>query len=280
MADLDPASLSLRPDGRKTLAGRPFQRLGPVKTVAGALFATGALLPPALVARLVDRKVANGMPRLWHKVVSRSLGVSSTLVGTAASGSVLYVVNHLSWLDIPVIGSHLSGSFVAKSEVADMGVVGFFADMQDTIYVERERRSRSAVQSNAIQERLASGDNIILFPEGTSNDGVRILPFKSALFSSLEGARADAIRIQPVTIAYTQLNGLPLTRNRLIEIAWLGDTELGSHALDFMRLGRIDARIMCHEPVRLADFADRKALARHCQAVISTGYRQLTRGNI
>lgn len=253
--------------------------MGPVKTMAGALFATGALLPPTYAARLVDSKVADAMPRLWHKAVSRSLGVSSTLVGSAASGSVLYVVNHLSWLDIPVIGSHLKGSFVAKAEVGDMGVVGFFADMQDTIYVERERRSRSASQASAIQERLATGDNVILFPEGTSNDGVRILPFKSALFSAIEGAGGDAIRIQPVTIAYTHLNGLPLTRNRLIELAWIGDMELGSHALDFMRLGRIEARILCHAPVRRVDFADRKALARHCQTVISAGYRQLTRGH-
>jgi len=250
-----------------------------MKTMAGALIATGALLPPTYAARLVDSRAAENMPRLWHRAVSRSLGVSSTLAGTVASGAVLYVVNHLSWLDIPVIGSHLKGSFVAKSEVGEMGIVGFFAGMQDTIYVDRGRRLRSAEQSSAIQQRLSNGDNIILFPEGTSNDGVRILPFKSALFSSIEGVGTEAIRIQPVTIAYTHLNGLPLTRNRLIEIAWIGDMALGSHALDFMRLGRIKAQILCHEPVRRVDFPDRKALARHCQTVISAGYRQLTRGH-
>ncbi len=252
--------------------------MGPMKTMAGAMFATGVLLPPAYAARLLDSKAADTMPRLWHRAVSRSLGVSSAVLGTAVTGSVLYVANHLSWLDIPVIGSHLKGSFVAKSEVSEMGVVGFLADMQNTIYVDRERRSRSASQAGAIQERLANGGNVILFPEGTSNDGVRILPFKSALFSSIEGVGEDSIRIQPVTIAYTHMNGLPLTRHRLIDIAWIGDMELGSHALDFMRLGRIEARIMCHEPVRRGDFADRKALARHCQSVISAGYRQLTRG--
>lgn len=252
--------------------------MGPMKTMAGALFATGALLPPTFAARLVDSKAADDMPRLWHRAVSRSLGVSSKLVGTAVSGSVLYVANHLSWLDIPVLGSHLKGSFVAKAEVGEMGVVAFFADMQDTIYVDRQQRSRSASQASAIQERLVDGDNVILFPEGTSNDGVRILPFKSALFSSIEGVGEEAIRIQPITIAYTHLNGLPLTRHRMMDIAWVGDMELGSHALEFMRLGRIEARILCHEPVRRADFANRKALAHHCQSVISAGYRRLTRG--
>lgn len=253
----------------------PHQPLGAVKTMAGALAATGALLPPALAARAIDRRRAGAVPRMWHRAVSRALGVRSRLVGKPVRGSVLYVVNHTSWLDIPVLGGHLHGSFVAKSEVGDMAVVGFLADMQDTIYVERERPSRSAGQAQEIRERLGSGGNVILFPEGTSNDGVRILPFKSSLFSVVEG-EAD-FRIQPITLAYTRLNGLPITRNRFIEMAWIGDIDLAPHALDCMRLGRIDARILCHAPVRRSDFADRKALARHCQTVIAEGYRRLTR---
>jgi 1-acyl-sn-glycerol-3-phosphate acyltransferase len=278
-ATLDASSTRRAADARRALVDRPFQRMGHVKTMAGALAATGALLPPAYAARLVDHKSADAVPRLWHRAVTRALGVHSKLIGTLATGSVLYVVNHLSWLDIPVLGSHLKGSFVAKAEVGDMGFVGFLADLQETIYVERARPSRSASQADEIHQRLALGDNIILFPEGTSNDGVRILPFKSTLFSVIEGAGSESFRIQPVTLAYTHLNGLPLTRNRLIELAWIGDMELGPHAIDCMRLGRIDARILCHHPVRRADFADRKALARHCRAVIADGYRQLTRGD-
>lgn len=259
-------------------AERPFQRMGPVKTFAGALMATGALLPPAYAMRLMQGH-SGRLPQRWHRAVSRALGVRSRLLGEPATGSVLYVVNHLSWLDIPVVGAHLHASFVAKHEVGTMGVVGFFADMQHTIYVERERRSHAANQAHEIQTRLREGDNIILFPEGTSNNGVRILPFKSTLFSVVEGEGTGDIRIQPVTLAYTHLNGLPLTRNRLIELAWLGETELAPHAFDCMRLGRLEARILCHEPVHRADFADRKALARHCQTVISRGYQKLMRGS-
>lgn len=262
--------------GKGPLVERPFQRMGPVKTFAGALAATGALLPPAYAMRLMNGH-SGRMPQMWHQAVSRALGVRSRLVGQPASGSVLYVLNHLSWLDIPVVGAHLHASFVAKHEVSSMGVVGFFADMQHTIYVERERRTRTASQANDIQARLREGDNIILFPEGTSNNGVQILPFKSSLFSVVEGEGTEEIRIQPVTLAYTHLNGLPLTRNRLIELAWLGETELAPHAFDCMRLGRIDARILCHEPVHRADFSDRKSLARHCQTVISQGYQKMMR---
>lgn len=262
------------------LKDQPFQRIGHVKTMAGTLAATGMLLPPALALKLLGRDGGGRVPRTWHRVVSRSLGVQSRLMGTPASGSVLYVSNHLSWLDIPVLGARLNGSFVAKSEVGDMGFVGMLADLQNTIYVEREQRRRSAEQAGSIEARLRSGDNVILFPEGTSNDGVRVLPFKSTLFSVLEGAAAADIRIQPISLAYTHLNGLPLTRHRLMEIAWVGDMELGPHALEFMRLGRIGAGILCHPPVRRADFADRKALARHCHGVVSAGYQKMMRGEI
>jgi 1-acyl-sn-glycerol-3-phosphate acyltransferase len=189
------------------------------------------------------------------------------------------VLNHLSWLDIPVVGGHVRGSFVAKAEVGDMGFVRRLADLQRTIYVERERRSRVPLQAGAIVDRLAGGGNVILFPEGTSNDGVRVLPFKSSLFSVLQDERAAGFRIQPLTLAYTQVNGLPLTRNRLIELAWIGDLDLGPHLIACMKLGRIRARIVPHEPVRLQDFGwSRKALARHCQQVVADGYRALLRG--
>lgn len=264
----------------RALKDRPFQRIGHVKTMAGTLAATGVLLPPALTLRWLGQNGGGRVPMAWHRVVSRSLGVQSRMVGTPASGSVLYVSNHLSWLDIPVLGSRLNGSFVAKAEVGEMGFVSLLADLQNTIYVEREQRRRSAEQASSIGTRLRDGDNVILFPEGTSNDGVRVLPFKSTLFSVVEGAEAEGIRIQPISIAYTHLNRLPLTRQRLMDIAWVGDMELGPHALEFMRLGRINASVLCHPPVRRADFADRKALARHCHGVISAGYEKLMRGEI
>lgn len=257
----------------------PFQRMGAVKSVAGTLAATGALVGPAYISNLLHARGVGRTPQLWHRMVSTSLGVRVSLHGTLVSGSVLYVANHVSWLDIPVLGSRLHGSFVAKAEVGDMGFVGFLADMQRTIYVERSRRSASASQAESIQGRLQRGDNIILFPEGTSGDGVRMLPFKSTLFSVMDGAGMANVRIQPITLAYTHLNELPLTRSRMMDIAWIGDMELGSHAMGLMRLGRIKAQILCHPPVRRADFADRKALARHCEAVIGGSYRALMRGH-
>jgi lyso-ornithine lipid O-acyltransferase len=265
------------PPGQQRLAPQPFQPLGHLKSVAGALAATGTLVAPAHVHKLIDRRGAGRIPMLWHQAVSRSLGVTSRMEGRPETGGVLYVANHLSWLDIPVLGSRIRGSFVAKAEVGTMGIVGHLADIQDTIYVQREQRTRAGEQASEIEQRLGQGDNIILFPEGTSNDGVHLLPFKSSLFSVVEGKALRDVRIQPVTLAYTRLNGLPLTRQRLLDIAWIGDMELAPHAFELMKLGRIEARILCHDPVRRTDFADRKALARHCHAVIRAGYQKLMR---
>jgi 1-acyl-sn-glycerol-3-phosphate acyltransferase len=147
-----------------------------------------------------------------------------------------------------------------------------------TVYIERERRARTAEQRNAIIERLAQGADVILFPEGTNSDGVSVMPFKSALFAVVEGPEAADFLIQPVTIAYTRVNGMPVTRGQLPDIAWVGDTELAPHAMTMMGLGPIRAEIIFHAAVRAADFADRKALMRHCHSVIAAGYRQLMRG--
>lgn len=155
------------------------------------------------------------------------------------------------------------------------GLVGRFADLGQTVYVERERRLKAADQRDSISARLAQGDRLILFPEGTNGDGVRVLPFKSALFSVADGI--PGLAIQPVTLAYTRINGLPVTRRSLPALAWVGDTQLLPHARDFSALGRVRAELIFHPPVRAADFAHRKALARHCEAEISSGYLQLMR---
>lgn len=265
------------PQGRSPPQETSFRPHGLVQGAVGLLATTGILVPVYVGLRPFAPRLSERVPRLYHSLLTRSFGVRVSLQGEAASGSVLYVANHLSWLDIPVLGSRLDAAFVAKKEVGEMPVVRTLANLARTIYVERERRSRSAEQVDAISSRLAGGENVILFPEGTSNDGVRILPFKTTLFAGLEGPLAERVRVQPVSIAYTSMNAMPATRNRQLELAWIGDMELAPHALDVARMGRVEAQILCHEPVRPADFGDRKALARHCRAEVEAGYRRLTR---
>ncbi len=245
--------------------------------------AAGAVLVPAQIAArlIVPRSARPAIPSLFHKIVCQSLGIRVRRHGRPARRhGVLFVSNHLGWVDIPVLGAQLTGSFVSKAEVNGWGVLGYLARLQDTIYVERERRTAAGEQRDAIFERLRRGGRVILFPEGTNSDGTRVLPFKSALFSVVEGPGGEDFLIQPVTVAYTRVNGMPVNRATLPNLAWVGDTQLTPHLAQFMRLGRIEAHVWLHPPVRRADFPSRKALAAHCQAVVADGYERLMRGEL
>jgi lyso-ornithine lipid O-acyltransferase len=220
------------------------------------------------------------IPRKFHRGMCRGLRIDVGTIGTPAEGPVLFVANHLSWSDIPVIGSQLLASFVAKADVEHMGMLGKLADLQRTIYVERERRSRVAEQRNEITERLLSGESVILFPEGTSSEGNAVLPFKSSLFSVVDGPDMAHIRIQPVTLSYTHLNGLPLLRAQRHKIAWVGDMDFGPHAWGFLGLGRIRALIQYHPAVERSTFANRKELAKYCEETVAKGLRLANAGRV
>ncbi len=276
MAEPAVPPVKLSPALRRARRSARFQRFGVAKGVAGALATTSLIIPAELMMRPFAPNKAR-LPGVYHRMLSRSLGIRIVTHGRPARRrSVLFVCNHLSWADVPVLGARLRAAFVAKSEVSGWGMVGWLATLARTVYIDRERRQTTGDQANAIAARLAAGDNLILFPEGTNSDGVEVLPFKSSLFAVAEGL--DDVLIQPVSLAYTRVNGMPVTRERLPDVAWIGDTQLFPHAMAFMSLGRVRAEILFHPAVRLSDFADRKALARHCEAVVSDGYRRLMRG--
>lgn len=273
----------LPPALRRARRSIRFQRLGPAKSLAGAAATASLVLPAEFVLRTLAGRDKAHLPVLFHRGLARALGIRITSHGRPAGGTrqrngkgVLYVSNHVSWADVPVLGARIRAAFVAKAEVSGWGVVGWFATFARTVYVERERRAKAGEQRDAIAERLARGESVILFPEGTNSDGVDVLPFKTSLFA-MTTDHPDTL-IQPVTIAYTRVNGMPVTRERLPDLAWIGETELVPHAVAFMSLGRVRAELIFHPPVRAGDFEDRKALARHCHDVISDGYRRLMRG--
>lgn len=260
---------------------RPKKRGLPARRLAG-IGAAGAVLVPAqiVVHGLNPPGRARRLPSLFHKITCQSLGIKVVLHGKPLpAGGVLFVANHLSWSDIPVLGSKLAAAFVSKAEVGGWGILGYLSRLSDTIYVERERRQATGEQRDQIARRLSEGGRVILFAEGTNSDGTRVLPFKSSLFSVLEGPGAEHFIVQPVSLAYTRVNGMPVTRAMLPQLAWVGDVGLQPHIADFMRLGKIQAEIQMHKPVRLADFRGRKELARYCQEVVSEGYAKLMRGD-
>lgn len=214
-----------------------------------------------------------GYVRRYFKVVARICGLRVMPVGAAVEtrAPVLYVANHASYIDIIVLGGVIEASFVAKSEVAGWPGFGFLSRVARTVFVDR-RRGGTGRERDLLRARLEAGESLILFPEGTSNDGNRVLPFKSSLFAAAETPVAgEPVRVQPVSVAYTRLDGIPMGRALRPFYAWYGDMTLAGHLLRFLGLGRATVEVVFHRPVTLADFKDRKALSNHCHDVVAHG---------
>lgn len=210
-------------------------------------------------------KVAFG--QVYWAVICAMLGMKIRVIGQLATHDasgrpIIYVSNHSSWLDIPVLGARIGASFVAKHEVGTWPVIGLVAKLGRTVYVRRSRASTGRERDD-MRDRLASGDSLILFPEGTSSDGSRVLPFRSAFLSLAEQkvtADGKTAIVQPVSVVYDRLAGLPTGRSSRPLFAWYGDMDIGSH---FWRLAQekgFRATVLLHAPLDPAQFANRKEL--------------------
>ena len=219
------------------------------------------------------------LPLWYHRQCCRVLGIGVQRRGRQSRRHpTLYVSNHVSYLDITVLGTLIRGSFVAKAEVRKWPLFGWLARLQRTVFVERQA-GRSAGQRDELVSRLAAGDDLILFPEGTSGDGNRVLPFKSALFSVVESwPGPEPLAVQPVSVTYTRLDGLPLGRHLRPFYAWYGDMDLLPHLWQLAGLGRVTVVIDFHPPVTLADIGSRKALAEHCRDQVARGVAEALSG--
>ena len=233
---------------------------------------TLALMPVQLLAVACGWPLRKRLPHWYHGRTCHLLGIEIECHGQPSSGHpTLYVANHVSYLDIEVLGSLLKASFVAKAEVATWPFFAWLARLQETVFVER-RVHRAAEHRDEMSRRLEAGDDLVLFPEGTSGDGNAILSFKSALFSVAERRpHGRPLTVQPVSIAYTRLDGLPLGRYLRPFLAWYGDMELGSHLWHAISLGRVTVVVEFHEPVTLEQFGSRRALSDYCYEVVSRG---------
>ncbi|MGH7031788.1 MAG: lysophospholipid acyltransferase family protein [Stellaceae bacterium] len=233
---------------------------------------TLSLMPVQGMGLVLRRSWSRTLPALYHRGCCRILGFRLRTIGApTAARPVLFASNHVSYTDITVLGSLIVGSFVAKAEVAGWPLFGWLAKLQRTVFVDRRMRSTRS-QLEAMAARLAAGDALILFPEGTSGDGNRVLPFKSALFSAAEPVQATGpIAVQPVSIAYTRLDGMPLGRLLRPFLAWYGSAELAPHLWSMLGLGTVEVVVEFHPPTFLADCGSRKALARYCHARIAGG---------
>ena len=213
---------------------------------------------------------------IYWRGIALCLGVRLTVQGRlAAHRPALYVVNHCSWLDIVVLGSVLPGCFVAKAAVAQWPLIGWIAKLGRTIFVSRNRASVQRERTD-LEARLAAGDNIILFPEGTTSDGARVMKF-SPSFLSLADAPAEPW-IQPVTLVYDQLDDMPVRLRDRPEISWYGDMQLAPHFNRIGRRRRIHATIVLDPPLAPGTFGGRKLLTAAIEARIAQNAGALRQG--
>jgi 1-acyl-sn-glycerol-3-phosphate acyltransferase len=207
------------------------------------------------------------LPRIFHRIGCTFLGLRVKMLGHPATGrSTLLVANHISWTDIVAVGSVADVTFVAKREVNSWFFVGMMARLQRTIFVDRTKRSDAGRTSREMGERLAAGTAVLLFAEGQSDVGTHVLPFRSALVGSaqmaMQQAGATEVMLQPLTIAYTRIQGLPLGRNDRTGIAWDKAQTVWQNIAGILRGPTRDVVVVFGEPIQLGKNDDRKAVTK------------------
>ena len=255
--------------------------------LVGFLALTLPLMPVQAILVRTWPHGARRLPHWYHRQVCRILGVRVKVEGELARGiPVLLIANHTSWLDIPVISAAAPVSFVAKKEVASWPFVSWLAKLQRTVFVDRTRRTTVGDTAGEMIDRLARGDVLVLFPEGTSSDGNRVLPFKTSLLSAAKPTRgaargqAEATHavVQTLAIVYTRHHGLTIDRASRPIVGWYGDMELPSHIWQLLEACPIDVTVRLSQPVPLETFEDRKALARYGEKAVRAEVVELLRG--
>lgn len=233
------------------------------------------LLPCQIIVALFSKGPSiTFFPSLWHKVVCRLFAIKINVIGTPeTSHPVLFVSNHVSYLDIPVIGAVVKASFVAKSEVANWPFFGPLSKISQTVFVKRASKD-AFKDNNALKQTFVTGRNVILFPEGTSSNGQQVMPFKSTLFAlaTHDEALAENLIIQPFTIKLKSADGMDTAGQKDIYdlYAWYDDMTLAPHLWLFAHKKGAHIELHFHTPLKAADYEDRKRLTKDCEKMVAS----------
>ena len=233
-------------------------------------FAFALLITLSAILGKIIPSIEKWLPVLFHKILLWLLSVEVEIIGETDQSNKgnLFISNHLSYLDIPILGSKLPMRFVAKSEVENWPIFGFLAKKARSIFIRRNKTD-SFNQKNKILDVLSSGENVFIFPEGTTSDGNRVLQFKSSSFSSVENQN---FIIQPIVIIYSDLNGILINRWLRPLVAWYGDMDLKPHLSKLVGLMSIKAKLIYLEPVNSENFKTRKDLSNYLEGRIRKVY--------
>ena len=243
----------------------------------GFVIACLIAVPPQIIIMLFTKgPAAQILPQLWMKLLCAVFGIRITVEGKPyRDGQLITMSNHLSYLDIIVIGSIIPDSFVSKADVAKWPVFGFLAGLRRTAYVIRGS-SDPKIASEGVENRLREGDSLVIFPEGTSTDGREVIDFKTGVFARALDAEVEDLIIQPLTLHVTSSDKRPIqTQDDRDLYAWHRDMdddfELQHHLWRFAKTRGADIKLIFHEPIRAHDYEDRKTLAKATHKPVSSG---------
>jgi len=230
-------------------------------------------LPVWLAKKWGKIRWRDGMVRFCYAGILFIIGIRLRITGCLEKiRPLLLVTNHLSYLDICVLGVAAPVRFAPKSEIAAWPIVGRICRVCDAIFIDR-RPEKIKEMTGAVQAVLGRGELVCLFPEGTTGNGLHLLPFKSGFFSLAE-EKIDGreLTVQPAAIIYTRIRRLPIDTTQWPLIAWYGDMELFPHLWRLLKMGSINAELVFLPPVTASQCGDRKQLASYChQAIAEAG---------
>jgi len=234
---------------------------------------TGLLVGPYALAGLANQRLKRKIGAAWYGLTKMICGLKVQVIGAPLSDpGVMFAANHVSYLDIIVLGACTDARFVAKSEVADWPVFGWLAKLANTVFVTRDRR-HARQDSAQLAKLMNTGARLIFFPEGTSSNGCSVLPFKTSLFAAVDPATASSpLHVQPVSIAYTvYADGRPLKGYLSDLYAWYGEMTLFGHLMTVFGLRGASVEVTFMPPLTVAAYPDRKALALSVERHVRDG---------
>lgn len=259
----DPVRISALGWGLVLLRGLPLATL-----VFGGLLLLLAIRLAERPLCGVNRPVTPFITQFVCRNAFRILGITYKTRGSLMRARGAVVANHASWLDIFALNARKRIYFVSKAEVAKWPGIGWLARATGTVFIERNP-ARAREQAAVFEQRLQAGHKLLFFPEGTSTDGLRVLPFKTALFAAFfnEYLR-DGMHIQPVTVIYRAPKGAPARF-----YGWWGDMDFGPHLLKVLAAPRQgEVELIYHPPLKASDFPDRKSLAAAAGSAVREGH--------
>ncbi len=253
--------------------------VGNLRMVLRLVLVLAWTLPCMVVQMVLLQLQGNAKVRfaqIYWRGVAFILGLHLTVKGEVTPDRpVVFTANHCTWIDIVALGAVLPGCFVAKGDIANWPFVSWVAKLGRTVFVSRSKATLEQ-ERDMMSARLAAGDNIILFPEGTTSDGMRVLPFQSS-FLVIAQSHAKPV-IQPVTIVYDRLDGLPVQRRDRPVISWYGDMDMASHYPGIGRRKSLGATLILDPAIQVGTFANRKALSAALEARLAANAARLRQG--